>query len=122
MDAIAAAGVHFTSGYVSASICGPSRAGLMTGRYQQRFGWLDNPPSGSEYFLNGTVGLSLAELTIAEALAPAGYRSMACGKWHLGGHSNSHPLNRGFDHFYGFSAGGHHYLPELANDFAIFNR
>ncbi len=73
LDALARDGVRFKRGYVSAPQCVPSRAGVMTGRYQQRFGVEDNSMGP----------LPLAELTIAERLRPAGYVSCQIGKWHL---------------------------------------
>ena len=109
LDRLAASGVRFTNGYVSGSVCGPSRAGLLTGRYQARFGFRANP-SVSPF--DPTAGLPLSERTIAEVLRPAGYTSMIVGKWHMGSHPQFHPLERGFDHFYGFLSGGHNYFPE----------
>jgi uncharacterized sulfatase len=73
LDQMARDGVRFTRGYVSAPQCVPSRAGVITGRYQQRFGVEDNTKGP----------LPLAELTIAERLKPAGYVSGQIGKWHL---------------------------------------
>lgn len=73
LDAMVRDGVRFTRGYVSAPQCVPSRAGVITGRYQQRFGVEDN--------LKGP--LPLAEITLAERLKPAGYVSGQVGKWHL---------------------------------------
>ena len=110
IDRIARSGVRFTSGYVSYCVCGPSRAGILTGRYQDRFGFSRNPlftPNDS------TMGLPLSEETLADVLKRAGYKSMAIGKWHMGAHELFHPLKRGFDDFYGFLSGGHEYFPEL---------
>ncbi len=110
IDKIAENGVIFTNGYVSYGVCGPSRAGLLTGRYQDRFGFSRNPlfaPNDPE------MGLPLSEETIADALKKAGYKSLAIGKWHMGAHESLHPLKRGFDDFYGFLSGGHQYFPEL---------
>lgn len=73
LDAMARDGVRFTRGYVSAPQCVPSRAGVLTGRYQQRFGVEDNNKGP----------LPLAELTIAERLKAAGYVTGQVGKWHL---------------------------------------
>jgi arylsulfatase A-like enzyme len=108
IDRIAADGVKFTDGYVSFPVCGPSRAGLLTGRYQNRFGFTTNPtidPSVPE------AGIPLAEENMAEVLKKAGYSSAIVGKWHMGSHEVNHPLNRGFDHFFGFLSGGHNYFP-----------
>jgi len=110
IDRIASNGVKFTSGYVSYAVCGPSRAGLITGRYQERFGFGRNPlftPNDPDQ------GLPLSEKTLASALNMAGYQTMAIGKWHLGAHESLRPLNRGFDEFFGFLTGGHQYFPEL---------
>ncbi len=102
IDALAAESVVCTNGYVTASVCSPSRAGLMTGRYQQRF--------GHEANLRGKdVGLPLSEDTIADLLKPLGYTSCAIGKWHLGGTDAMHPLERGFDEFHGFLLGSRTY-------------
>ncbi|QWG10338.1 sulfatase-like hydrolase/transferase [Flammeovirga kamogawensis] len=109
IDRIANEGVHFTNGYVSYAVCGPSRAGLITGRYQDRFGCGRNPLWAPN---DVNQGLALSEETIADVLGREGYKSMALGKWHLGAHEDLRPLNRGFDEFYGFLTGGHNYFPE----------
>lgn len=109
IDRIAQNGVKFTSGYVSYAVCGPSRAGLITGRYQDRFGFGRNPLFAPKDI---TQGLPLSEQTIAEVLKPAGYKNVALGKWHLGSHEKLRPLKRGFDEFFGFLSGGHKYFPE----------
>lgn len=109
IDRIANEGVKFTNGYVSYAVCGPSRAGLITGRYQGRFGFRRNPlftPNDPE------MGLPLSEETLASALKKVDYKTIAIGKWHLGAHHTLHPLKRGFDDFYGFLSGGHRYFPE----------
>ncbi|OHX64631.1 sulfatase-like hydrolase/transferase [Flammeovirga pacifica] len=109
IDRIANEGVKFTNGYVTYAVCGPSRAGLITGRYQDRFGSGRNPlwaPNDIDQ------GLSLEEETIADVLGREGYKSIALGKWHLGAHEALRPLKRGFDEFYGFLTGGHRYFPE----------
>lgn len=109
IDRIAQNGVRFTNGYVTFSVSGPSRAGIMTGRYQDRFGYSRNPlftPNDPQ------MGLPLSEETLADVLKKADYKSQAIGKWHLGAHETLHPLNRGFDDFYGFLGGGHQYFPE----------
>ncbi|QDT70106.1 Arylsulfatase precursor [Planctomycetes bacterium MalM25] len=109
LDSIAEEGVRFTNGYVSFSVCGPSRAGFITGRYQGRFGFNMNPTLDPS---NELAGVPLDEATLAETLRPAGYTSMAVGKWHLGTHPSLRPRQRGFDEFFGFLSGGHQYFPE----------
>lgn len=109
IDSIARNGVRFTSGYVSSPYCCPSRAGLMTGRYQTRFGHEMN--AVGKLNLDERVGLPLEEATLAERLKAAGYRTACVGKWHLGGAAKFHPLRRGFDEFFGFLHEGHFYAP-----------
>lgn len=103
IDKLAADGVVFTNGYVSAYVCAPSRAGLLTGRYQQRFGFYRAPDSRK--------GMPLSEVTLADMLKKEGYATGVFGKWHLGIEPAYHPLKRGFDEFYGFLGhGGHDYF------------
>ena len=110
IDRIATNGVKFTNGYVCFSVCGPSRAGLLTGRYPQRFGYERNP----QYRPNDpNMGLPKTESTLAEALKKVGYKSGIIGKWHQGADISNHPLNRGFDEFFGHLGGGHAYFSEL---------
>jgi len=105
LDALAARGVRFTSGYVTAAVCSPSRAGLLTGRYQQRFGHETNiPPRYSE-----SNGLPVEELLLSDLLREQGYRTIALGKWHLGYAPQFHPLSRGFDDYWGFLQGARSY-------------
>jgi arylsulfatase A-like enzyme len=103
LDALGASGVRFTNGYVSGPYCSPTRAGLMTGRYQTRFGHEFNPGGAAS-------GLPLTERTIADRLKAAGYVTGLVGKWHLGAQSRFHPQKRGFDEFYGFLGGAHDYF------------
>ena len=77
IDKLAKNGIRFTDGHVSASVCSPSRAGLMTGRYQQRFGHEANSPPPSD-------GMDLKQVTMADRLKKLGYRTGLIGKWHLG--------------------------------------
>jgi arylsulfatase A-like enzyme len=109
LDRLAANGVVFTNGYASYAVCGPSRAGLITGRYQDRFGYSRNPLFAPK---DASIGLPLEEETLAEALKKGGYKNMAIGKWHLGVHKSKRPLKRGFDEFFGFLSGGHKYFPD----------
>lgn len=107
IDSIAKNGVRCTSGYVSCPYCSPTRAALLTGRYQQRFGHEFNPQLLSQ---GGTgQGLHPAETTIPRRLKDAGYVTALIGKWHQGEEEKFHPLNRGFDEFFGFLAGAHDY-------------
>lgn len=108
IDSIARNGVRFTNGYVSCPVCSPTRAGLITGRYQQRFGHEFNP--GPEELATSNFGLPLSETTIANLLKKAGYDTGMVGKWHLGYKPEYHPLKRGFDEFFGFLGGAHPYL------------
>lgn len=103
LDALAADGVVFTDAHVSATVCAPSRAGLITGRYQQRFGHECNDIPADN-------GLDLNEQTIGDRMRSAGYKTVAIGKWHLGHGDNYHPNQRGFDEFYGFLAGARSYF------------
>ena len=110
LDKLAANGMEFTNGYVTHPYCGPSRAGLVTGRYQARFG-LEINITNSPFDLHS--GLPLTEKTFGDRLKTAGYRTGIIGKWHLGGSQPFHPNSRGFDYFYGFLAGGHCFMPEF---------
>ncbi len=110
IDLLAAGGVRFTNGYVSHPYCSPSRAGLLTGRYQHRFGHIFNPK-----FRAGE-GLPLSETLLPEILAKAGYVSGIVGKWHLGDAPEFHPLERGFDEFFGLLGGGHDYFKSAGVD------
>ena len=98
IDSIAANGVRFTNGYVSGPYCSPTRAGLMTGRYQTRYGHEFNGGGGAG---GKGFGLPLSETTIADRLKKLGYSTAAIGKWHLGGPPEYLPTKRGFDSFYG---------------------
>ena len=94
IDALAKNGLRFTNGYVAATYCSPSRAGLMTGRYPTRFGHEFNTVAN-------TVGLRSDQTTIATRLKTLGYATIAVGKWHLGNQPENRPTKRGFDEFYG---------------------
>lgn len=108
IDSIARNGVRFTNGYVSCPVCSPTRAGLITGRYQQRFGHEFNP--GPEEQAADNFGLPLTETPMPSLLKKAGYDTGMVGKWHLGYRPEYHPRKRGFDDFYGFLGGAHPYL------------
>jgi arylsulfatase A-like enzyme len=110
IDSLAKNGVRCTNGYVSGPYCSPTRAGLMTGRYQQRFGHEFNPGNGVGP--NGP-GLPVTETTLANRLKSAGYATGLVGKWHLGGAARFQPQRRGFDEYFGFLGGAHPYFPGL---------
>jgi uncharacterized sulfatase len=129
IDRLAAEGMRLTQFYASAPVCSPSRAGLLTGRYPLRSGITTALQAADDTFLrrlsyragsvfaklgsvdlaggaSAVTGLPPSEITLAEALRVAGYRSMAVGKWHLGdftGLPEYHPANHGFDRFVGFN-------------------
>lgn len=122
IDSIAKNGVLFTDGYVSYPVCGPSRAGLMTGRYQDTFGFGKNPLFAPK---DPNMGLTLSEQTMADMLKLSNYTTLAVGKWHLGAHESLRPMKRGFDHFFGFLTGGHRFFPEewtLADETKVKNQ
>ncbi len=110
IDSIARNGLRFTSGYVSCPVCSPTRAGLVTARYQQRFGHEFNTGPQSLTPEGAGRGLPLSQITIANVLKQAGYATGIVGKWHLGMAPEFHPFRRGFDEFFGFLHGGHPYL------------
>lgn len=105
INRIANEGALFTNAYMTGPVCSPSRAGLLTGRYQQRFGFGNNLPKGAKG------GLSAEETTVATYLQALGYRTGLVGKWHLGTGSAYHPNRRGFDWFFGLLGGSRSYFP-----------
>ena len=112
IDELARGGVVCRQGYVTASVCCPSRAGLITGRYQQRFGHECNGPGAPQPgYTAEQMGLDADEKTLGDVMKEQGYTTMAVGKWHLGSQPQFHPLERGFDRFYGFLGGSRSYFP-----------
>ena len=111
LDQLALDGVTFNNAYVSSSVCSPSRAGLLTGMYQQRF--------GHECNLDSDVNNSFDpnQITIAEALKTEGYNTGLIGKWHLGDKAQNHPLKNGFDYFWGFISGARNYFYDPNEEF-----
>ena len=105
IDGIASNGVRFEAGYVSAPNCSPSRAGILTGKFQTRFGYENNPIGHKNEYPN--YGLPTSQKTIANVLHNSGYATGLIGKWHLGGVADFHPERRGFDEFFGFMHEGH---------------
>ncbi|MCY4188043.1 MAG: sulfatase [Bryobacterales bacterium] len=109
LDRIAHGGARMTNGYASCPVCAPTRAGLLTGRYQQRFGFYTAADSRA--------GLPQSEITLAEILREHGYATGVFGKWHLGYMPPYRPLARGFGTFYGFLGhGGHDYFDLAISD------
>jgi arylsulfatase A-like enzyme len=110
IDRLARDGVRFTQGYATAALCSPSRAGLLTGRYQQRF--------GHEYQLYDNVrdGIDPAQPTLARSLHAAGYRTALFGKWHLGMAPERQPQQMGFDEFFGVLGGQAPYASQSRAD------
>jgi arylsulfatase A-like enzyme len=113
LDRLAASGVRFTNGYVTHPYCSPSRAAILTGRYQQRFGHEHNPPYKPG---DDRIGTPVDEVLLPQTLREAGYRTAAIGKWHLGDAPRFLPHHRGFDEFFGFSGGGFNYYGVARGD------
>jgi arylsulfatase A-like enzyme len=112
IDALARGGIRFTDAYVTGPHCSPTRAALLTGRYQQRFGHEVNFGGGPAF---RDAGLPIDQTTIADRLKAAGYRTALFGKWHLGSTERLHPMARGFDEFFGFLGGDHSYVESMLN-------
>ena len=122
LDALAANGIRFTDGYVSASVCAPSRAGILTGRYQERFGFEHNL-SAPKHVKPESIGIPLDEILISDRLQKLGYRTGIIGKWHVGEFlKEHHPNARGFDFFFGMLGGSHTYWPTLEKNQLMRNR
>jgi arylsulfatase A-like enzyme len=111
LDHLASEGIICTNGYVSAPVCSPSRAGLLTGCNQPSFGYDNNLANNQPGFDPEYGGLPVDQKTIADRLSALGYTNGLIGKWHLGMLPQFHPLKRGFDEFWGFTGGGHNYFP-----------
>lgn len=134
IDALQQDGIRFTHAYSTAPICSPSRAGLMTGRYQQRFGFeylvpqdggkrnpgrftnsratIEKLPISDEAFRELPKGLPASEISLAQLFRSNGYRTAIIGKWHLGEKEGFLPQQRGFDYHFGFYSGLTLYAPE----------
>jgi len=108
LDKLATEGIRFTDFYVPATVCTPSRAGLLTGRYPKRANLHE-----AVIFPYSKHGLSPEEYTMAEMLKNAGYSTACIGKWHLGHEEEFMPNNHGFDYFFGVpysnDMDGHYY-------------
>ena len=114
IDALANEGIRFTDGYVTGPYCSASRAAIMSGRYQTRFGYEKNPIGHLNE--DPRIGLPMKEWTIAEHLQRSGYTTALVGKWHLGSAAEFHPQRHGFDEFFGFLHEGHYFVPEPFDD------
>lgn len=110
IDALARSGVRYTDGYVTAAVCAPSRSGLLSGRHQSRFGFEFNPVGRDE-----TSGLPQGETIIPQVMKRAGYATGMVGKWHIGQSKGYHPLDRGFDSYYGVLGGAALYVANPAD-------
>ncbi len=111
IDALARTGTRYTSAYATAPICSPSRAGLLSGRAQQRFGFHFNITGRGDQ-----IGMPGSETTLAEVARSAGYTTAMVGKWHVGNGGDRYPLDQGFNSFYGFVDGAARYFPADARD------
>ena len=110
IDSLARDGVRFTDGYATAALCSPSRAGLLSGRYQQRFGHEFNPSGQRDR--QPEVGIPAEVTILPQRLKPLGYRTGMIGKWHLGATPAYHPVERGFDEYFGFLQGANSFYNE----------
>ena len=114
LDQLAKEGVTCTQGYVSDPTCGPSRAGIITGKYQQRFGFEENNVPGYMSEVSAAdgekMGIPVEETTMGQYMQSVGYKTAFYGKWHVGGADIFHPNRRGFDEFYGFRGGARSYF------------
>ncbi|MDQ8201460.1 sulfatase-like hydrolase/transferase [Pelagicoccus sp. SDUM812003] len=122
LDRLASEGMLFSQAYVSAAVCGPSRAGIYTGKYQQRFGFEENNVPGymSASGLTGEdMGLPLDLKIMPQYLKELGYVSGLIGKWHQGDADRYHPLKRGFDEFYGFRGGARSFFAHSEEELQV---
>ncbi|CAN0487019.1 unnamed protein product, partial [Laminaria digitata] len=108
LDQLAEEGMRFTDFYASGPVCSPTRAGLLTGRYQQRAGIPGVVYAAPDR--NRNHGLQPGEWTFAEALREAGYATGMFGKWHLGYETKYNPIHHGFDEFRGYVSGNVDYF------------
>ncbi|MCE9595214.1 MAG: sulfatase [Planctomycetes bacterium] len=114
LDRLAEEGVRFTDAYVTAPLCAPSRAALLTGRYAQRFGLESNP--GPERGAAPDYGIPRDEPVLSERLKAAGFATGMFGKWHVGYPRELRPTKRGFDEFLGFLSGSSRYFTAKARN------
>lgn len=110
LDALAKGGMRFTDFHSNGAMCSPTRAALLTGRYQQRAGIQSVLSSKS----TPEAGLALENVTFAEVLKQAGYTTAMYGKWHLGIPTKFNPVQQGFDEYIGFLSGGSDYHSHIS--------
>jgi len=110
IDALASEGLRFTDFQVASSVCSPSRAALLTGRYPIRNGF---PVAQGKIEKHKDYGLHKDEVTIADLLVKQDYATLAIGKWHLGFNKGAQPIDHGFQHFYGLQSNWHRSHPDL---------
>jgi arylsulfatase A-like enzyme len=109
IDEIAKNGIIFNQAYVVHPYCGPSRMGILSGRYPFNFGGQMNLP----FYGNGSeLGIPTNEFLLSNLLQKSGYETTCIGKWHMGKNTAFRPHNRGFNNFFGFYGGGHFYFPD----------
>ena len=109
IDSLAVHSIRLTDAHVTASVCSPSRAGLLTGRYQQRFGYECNEGEGY-------TGMDTAQTILPQLLLQQGYATAAFGKWHLGFEPGQQPEQKGFQYFFGFLSGSRSYFYQPNRD------
>jgi len=114
IDALARSGTLYTDAYATAAVCAPSRAGLLSGRHQARFGFEFNPVGRDEL-----TGMPPAETTFAEIARHRGYVTAMIGKWHIGQAAGFHPLDQGFDSFFGILGGATNYFSDGSSDVQV---
>ena len=119
LDRLAKDGMIFKQAYTTAAVCGPSRAGLLSGQYQQRFGFEENNVPGfmseSSKLLGDEMGMP-EHIKMIPAYLPNHYKSIVIGKWHMGNADKYHPLHKGFDEFYGLRGGARSFWPLSQKD------
>lgn len=114
LDRLAAEGMRFSAFYANGPVCTPTRAALLTGRYQQRAGLESALYAQPQHPMqNRGHGLGTNEITFADALRDAGYATGIFGKWHLGYEERYNPVHQGFDRFRGFVSGNVDYFAHV---------
>ena len=110
LDRLAREGLRFTDGYANSSVCSPTRFALMTGRWQHRLRGGADEPISSRSRGSSALGLPPSHPTLPSILRDAGYHTALVGKWHLGYPPHFHPLQSGYQEFFGALSGGMDYF------------